>query len=197
MAFCHFRHISREFLTAEFDLISCKAIRSRGRLAILYLFIVNTVTSVVCSIARYLSFIQVIYIFQKFLGNSKKSPLDATAQSLFIVLKDHKSAEAIMLTRESHKNVVCQAALEQVYKIANVAATEGTDFLCKPTQLVITTSINCESNKELLSGLQHVHSTDLHLKLIDLDPNRGIIVLFILPLTGKFHRNKNIFSDLY
>ena len=44
-------HISREFLTAEFDLISCKAIRSRGRLTILYLFIVNTVTSVVCSIA--------------------------------------------------------------------------------------------------------------------------------------------------
>ena len=46
-------HISREFLTAEFDLISCKAIGSRGRLAILYLFIlnVNTVTSVVCSIA--------------------------------------------------------------------------------------------------------------------------------------------------
>ena len=44
-------HISREVLTAEFDLISCKAIRSRGRLKILYLFIVNTVTSVVCSIA--------------------------------------------------------------------------------------------------------------------------------------------------
>ena len=37
-------HISREFLTAEFDLISCKAIRSRGKLTILYLFIVNTVT---------------------------------------------------------------------------------------------------------------------------------------------------------
>ena len=43
-------HISREFLTAEFDLISCKAIRSRGKLTNLYLFIVNTVTSVVCSI---------------------------------------------------------------------------------------------------------------------------------------------------
>ena len=43
-------HVSREFLTAEFDLISCKAIRSRGKLTILYLFIVNTVTSVVCSI---------------------------------------------------------------------------------------------------------------------------------------------------
>ena len=43
-------HISREFLTAEFDLISCKAIRSRGKLTILYLFIANTITSVVCSI---------------------------------------------------------------------------------------------------------------------------------------------------
>ena len=44
-------HISREFLMAEFDLISCKAIRSRVRLTILYLFIVDTVTSVVCYIA--------------------------------------------------------------------------------------------------------------------------------------------------
>ena len=30
-------HISREFLTAEFDLIFCKAMRSRARLTILYL----------------------------------------------------------------------------------------------------------------------------------------------------------------
>ena len=58
--------ISREFLTPEFDLISCKAIRSRGKLTILYLFIVNTVTSVVCFIAIYLPFIQVISILQKF-----------------------------------------------------------------------------------------------------------------------------------
>ena len=58
-------HISREFLTAEFDLISCKAIRARGKLTILYLFIVNAVTSVVCSIAIYLPLIQVISIFQK------------------------------------------------------------------------------------------------------------------------------------
>ena len=64
-------------------------------------------------------------------------PLDATAQSLFIVLKDHKSAEAITITRESHEDVVCQAALEQEYEIENVAATEGTNFSCKPAQLVI------------------------------------------------------------
>ena len=151
-------NISREFLTAEFDLISCKAIRSRGKLTILYLFIVSTVTSV-CSIAIYLPFIQVISIFQNFLGNSNKSPLDATAQSQFIVLKDHKSAEAITLTRESYENAVRQAALEQGYEIENVAATEGTDFSCKPMQLVITKCIDCESKKELLSGLQHVRNT--------------------------------------
>ena len=141
-------------------------------------------------------FLQVISTFQKFLGNSNKSPLDATAQSLFIVLKDHKSAEAITLTRESYENVVCQAALEQGYEIENVAATEGTDFSCKPAQLVITKFIDCESKKELLSGLQHVRNTDLHLKLIDLDPNRGIIILFILSLTGKVHRNKNIIFQI-
>ena len=58
-------HISREFLTAVFDLISCKAIRARGKLAIPYLFIVNTINSVECSIAIYLPLIQVISIFSK------------------------------------------------------------------------------------------------------------------------------------
>ena len=182
-------HISREILAAEFDLISCKVIRSRRKLTILCLFIVNTATSIVCSIAIYLPLIQVISIFQKFLVNSNKSPLDATAQSLFIVLKDHKSAEAIILTRESYENVVCQAALEQ----GDVAVTEGIDFSCKPAQLVITKFIDCESKKELLSGLQHVYNTDLHLKVIDLDPNRGILILFILHLTEKVRRSRNIF----
>ena len=69
-------HISRDFLTAEFDL----TIRSRGNLTILYLFIVNTVTSVVFSTAIYLQFIQVISIFQKCLGSTNKSSLGATVQ---------------------------------------------------------------------------------------------------------------------
>ena len=93
-----------------------------------------------------------------------KSP-DATAQS-FIMLKDHKSAKAITLIRESYKNVVCQAALEQGYEIENVAVTKGADFSCKPAQLVIAKFIDCESKKEQLCGLQHVRKTDLHLKLI-------------------------------
>ena len=63
-------------------------------------------------------------------------------------------------------------------------------------QFVITKFKDCESNKELLSGLKHVRNTDLHLKLTDLDPNRGIIILFILPLTGIVRRNKNIFFQI-
>ena len=161
---------------AEFDLISCKAIRYTGKLTILYLFIANKVTSVVCTVAIYLQFIQVISIFQKFLGNSNKSPLDATAQSLFIVLKDHKSAAAKTSTQESYENVVCQAALEQVYETENVTAAEGTDFSRKPAQLAITKFMDCESKKELLSGLKQVHNTDLHLKRIDLDANRGKLI---------------------
>ena len=53
-----------------------------------------------------------VSIFKNFLENLNKLPLDATPQSLFIVLKDHKSAEATTLTRELYENVVCQAALE-------------------------------------------------------------------------------------
>ena len=41
-----------------------------------------------------------------------------------------------------------------------------------------------------------MRNTDLHSKLIDLDPNRGIIILFILPLTGKIRKNKNIFFQI-
>ena len=91
---------------------------------------------------------------------------------------------------------MCQAALEQGYDIENVAATEGADFSCKPAQLVITKFIDCESKKELLSGLQHIRSTDLHLKLIDLDLNRGILILFILPLTGKFVKTRVYFFQI-
>ena len=60
----------------------------------------------------------------------------------------------------------------------------------------MTKFIDRESKKELLFGLQHVRNTDLHLKLIDLDPNRGIIIFFVLPLTGKVHRNKNIIFQI-
>ena len=84
-----------------------------------------------------------------------------------------------------------------MYEIENAAAKEATDFSCKPAQLVITKFINCESKKELLSGLQHVCNTDLHSKLTDLDLNRGIIILFILPLTEKVRRNKNIIFQIF
>ena len=42
---------------------------------------------------------------------------------------------------------MCQAALEQGYEIENVAATEGTDFFCKPAQLAIAIFIDYESKK--------------------------------------------------
>ena len=41
-----------------------------------------------------------------------------------------------------------------------------------------------------------MRNTDLHLKLTDLDPNRGIIILFISSLTGKVQRNKNIIFQI-
>ena len=41
-----------------------------------------------------------------------------------------------------------------------------------------------------------MRNTDLHLKVIDLDPNTGIIILFILCLTRKVHRNKNIIFQI-
>ena len=58
------------------------------------------------------------------------------------VLKDHKSEEAITLTRESYENVPCQVVLEQCDEIENIAATKGTDFSSKHVQLAITKFID-------------------------------------------------------
>ena len=41
-----------------------------------------------------------------------------------------------------------------------------------------------------------MRNTNLRLKLIDLDPNRGIIILFILSFTEKVRRHKNIFFQI-
>ena len=51
----------------------------------------------------YLQFIQVNSFFLFFRINSNKLLLDATAQSLFIVLKDHKLAKVITLTPDHMK----------------------------------------------------------------------------------------------
>ena len=74
--------------------------------------------------------------FLKVLGNLNKSPLDATAQSLFIVKKDHKSTEVITLKRDSCENVVRQAALEQRHEIENCCSFFITSY--HPLSLLIT-----------------------------------------------------------
>ena len=70
---------------------------------------------------NFLQFIQVISVFQIF-RKLEQSSLDATAQSLFTALKNHKSAEAIILTRKSYENIVCLAALQQGFEIENITA---------------------------------------------------------------------------
>ena len=47
------------------------------------------------------------------LGNSNMPSLDAYATWLSVVLKDHKSAEAIALSRESYKSVVREEVSQQ------------------------------------------------------------------------------------
>ena len=80
-----------------------------------------------------------------FLGNSNKCPLDAYTTWLSIVLKDHKSAEAIALSRESYKNVVREEASQQGFDINNVEVREGEDYSSKPAHLVITNLIDGET----------------------------------------------------
>ena len=81
-------------------------------------------------------------------------------------------------------------ALEQGYEIENFAAIEGIDFSCKPTQLIITNLKvirNCYLGYNMYSIL---------ISIIDLNRNRGVRILFILPLTEKVLRNKNYFFQI-
>ena len=82
------------------------------------------------------------------LGNSNKSSLDAHASWLSILLKYHKSAEAIVLSCESHKSVVREEASQQSFDTDNVEVREGKDYSCKPAHLVITNTIDAQTKSE-------------------------------------------------
>ena len=69
----------------------------------------------------------------------------AYATWLSIVLKDHKSAEATALSRESYKNVVREEASQQGFDINNVEVREGEDYSSKPAHLVIANLIDGET----------------------------------------------------
>ena len=101
-------------------------------------------------------------------GDANKSPLDAYSASLSIVLKDHKSAEAIALSRESYENVIKEAAAQQGYDLISVKVTEGEDYSVKPADFIITSSIDVDTKDELLIALQQIKFTGLDLKLINL-----------------------------
>ena len=103
-----------------------------------------------------------------FLGNSNKCSLDAYATWLSIVLKDHKSAEAIALSRESYMNVVREEASQLGFDINNVEVREGKDYSCKLAHLVITNVIDDETKSELLIALEQIKFTQLDLKVIHL-----------------------------
>ena len=103
-----------------------------------------------------------------FSGNSNKCCLDVYATWLSIVLKDHKSAEAIALSRESYKNIVREEASLPDFDINNVEVREGEDYPCKPAHLVITNVIDAETKSELLTAPEQIKFTQLDLKVINL-----------------------------
>ena len=83
----------------------------------------------------------------------------AYATWLSIVLKDHKSAEATALSRESYKNVVREEASQQGFDINNVEVRKGEDYSCKPAHLVTTNVIRDETKSKLLTALEQIKFT--------------------------------------
>ena len=100
------------------------------------------------------------------LGNASKCSLDVNATWLSTVLKDHKSAEVLALSRESYKNVDREEACQQGFDINNVEVREGEDYSCKAAHLLITNVIDAETKSELLTAPVQIKFTQLDLKVI-------------------------------
>lgn len=114
-----------------------------------------------------------------FLGNSNKCSLDGCAKWLSTVLKDHKSAEAIVLSHESYKKEVREEASQQGFDIKNVEVRKGENYSCKPAYFVIPNIIDAETKCELLTALEPIKLTQLDLRIIKLSgKGRGLVFSF-------------------
>ena len=107
--------------------------------------------------------------FILFIGNSRKSAIDACSAKLFQCLKDHKCDKALFLTRSSSKSSLVKAAERRGFSIdnANVQLTEGDNYSIKPAQLTITQYLDGTTRQDIHNALDHLKFTDLDLKLID------------------------------
>ena len=114
-----------------------------------------------------------------FLRTSNKCSLDAYATWLSTVLKDHKSVEAIALSRESCKNVVREEASQQGFDINYVEVREGEDYSCKTVHLVIANVIDAETKSELLTALEQIKFTQFDLKVINLSGKSKCLAFFL------------------
>ena len=128
------------------------------------------------------------------LGNSNEYSLDAYVIWLSIVLKDYKSAEPIVLSRESYKSVVRQEDSQQGFDISNVEVRESEDYSCKPGHLVITNTIHTETKSELLTVIEQIKFTRLDLKVINLnEKGKGLAFFF----KNCFARNTFVMLIVY
>ena len=112
------------------------------------------------------------------LSNSNKCSVDAYATQLSIVLKDHKSAEAIALSPESYKRKVREEASQQGFDINDVEVKEGEEYSCKPAHLVVTNIIDFETKSEILTALEQIKFTQLDLKGINLNEKSKSLKFF-------------------
>ena len=84
------------------------------------------------------------------------------------MLKDHKSSEAMLLSRESYQKVIKEATAKQGYELSAVKITEGEGYSIKPAQLILTNAIDVVTKDELLTASEQIKFSGLDVKLIDL-----------------------------
>lgn len=106
-----------------------------------------------------------MYGFYTTLG--KDSAIEAYSAMLNQVLKDHNDEEAIRITRLSYHNMVRDAVNKEGVQLQMVDTMETDNVSMKPAQLILTSRLDEDVRRELLSGLEKMKFTQLDLKVIN------------------------------
>ena len=97
------------------------------------------------------------------LGKGAYNTLDADAQSLFQVLKDHNSIDVVHLATKAYIHSIRKAAFKKGIVLPEEIPLENQDG--EITNLVITQKLSPDAKSDLLAGLKQIRFTRLQVKV--------------------------------
>ena len=167
--------LSKIFMSAGFDVHSCKAIKGRGENS------TSIFNSLFMTNGNYINFI--------FIGNV--TPLDAYAASLNIVLKDHSCEKAIQILKESQRHALQKAAESAGFPITTINIMETKNFSGNPASIYLTKMLDAETRAKLVAGCNKLQFTNLVYTLVN-EETEGTETIFFVKLLITFQEKKKV-----